>query len=45
MDSVLKLDEVNLFSLMKRFNYQMGQKEAFKSDGDIQLSNGKKGTF
>ena len=45
MDSVVKLDEVNLFSLMKTFNYQMGRREAFKSDEDIQLSNGKKGTF
>ena len=45
MVSILKLDEVKLFSLMKTFNYQMGGSEPFKSDEDIQLSNGMKGTF
>ena len=45
MVSILKLDEVKLFSLMKTFNYQMGGREPFKSDEDIQLSNGMKGTF
>ena len=45
MDSVLKLDEVNLLNLMNTFNYQMGLKELFKSDEDIQLSNGTKGSF
>ena len=30
---------------MKTFNYQMGQRETFKSDEDIQLSNGTNDTF
>ena len=30
---------------MKTFNYQMGQREPFKSDEDIQLSNGTNETF
>ena len=30
---------------MKTFNYQMGRWEPFKSDEDIQLSNGTNETF
>ena len=30
---------------MKTFNYQMGQREPFKYDEDIQLSNGTNETF
>ena len=41
----MKRDEGNLLNLIKTFIYQMGRREPFKSDENIQLSNGTKETF